>query len=157
VLAAHDPRLAVFEVQTTDEIVDSAVAARRLMLWLVSAFAAAGVGVALLGVYGIVACLVAERQREIGVRVALGATAGAIHRLVLTHGLRLVGGGIVVGIVVAMSLRRAIESQLFGIEATDPLALATVAVALLLTAALPCVIVARRAAQIDPALTLRSE
>jgi predicted permease len=157
VLARHDPRLAVFEVQTTDEIVDTAVATRRLMLWLVGAFAVAGFGVALLGVYGIVACMVAERQREIGVRVALGATAANIHRLVMAHGLTLVTIGLAAGIAAAIALRRAIESQLFGIEPTNGPVLTAVAMALLLSAAVPCFIVSRRAARIDPVRTLRSE
>ncbi len=157
VLRRHDPRLAVFAVRSTDDLVSGAVATRRLLLWLVSAFAVAGFGVALLGVYGIVACLAAERRREIGVRVALGATSAAIHRLVLAHGLKLVGAGLAIGIVSAIALRRAIESQLFGIEATDPVALAAVAVSLLLAAAVPCYMVSRRATRFDPVRVLRSE
>ena len=89
-LADRDPRLAVFAVRSTDDLVSNAVTSRRLLLWLVAVFAAIGFAVALLGVYGIVACMVEERRRELGVRVALGATAANIHRLVVMHGLRLV-------------------------------------------------------------------
>ena len=157
VLARHDPRLAVFAVRSTDEIVDSAVSRRRLLLWLAGVFAVAGFGVAMLGVYGIVACLVAERQREIGVRMALGATAANVRRLVVSHGLKLVVIGLIGGLAGAIAFRRAIESQLFGIEATNPVTLSAVAVALLAAAAVPCLVVARRAARLDPVRALRSE
>ncbi len=157
VLTRHDPRLAVFAVRSTDEIIDTAVSRRRLLLWLSGLFAAAGFGVAMLGVYGIVACLVAERQREIGVRIALGATTAAIHQLVMAHWLKLVGAGLAIGVAAAVALRRAIESQLFGIEATNPAALAAVALSLLAAAALPCYVVSRRAARLDPVRALRAE
>jgi len=157
VLARRDPRLAVFAVQSTDDMVGNAVATRRLLLWLVGAFAVAGFAVAMLGVYGVMACLVAERQREIGVRVALGATAANIHRLVMTHGLRLVVAGLIIGVAGAIALRRAIEAQLFGISATNIPALAAVALALLAAAALPCLIVSRRATRLDPVRALRAE
>jgi predicted permease len=94
VLAKRDPRLAVFAVQSTDDLLGNAVATRRLLLSLVAAFALAGFAVAMLGVYGIVSCLIAERQREIGVRVALGATSATIHQLVLGHGIKLVAFGL---------------------------------------------------------------
>jgi predicted permease len=157
VLARHDPRLAVFAVQSTDDLVSNATAARRLLLWLVSGFAAAGFLVAMLGVYGVVACLVAERQREIGVRVALGASAATIHRLVIAHGLKLVAIGLAAGVVGAIALRRGIESQLFDISPTNVPALTAVAVVLLAAAALPCLIVSRRATRIDPVRALRAE
>ena len=157
VLSRHDPRLAVFAVRSTDDIIDSAVSTRRLLVWLAGVFAMAGFGVAMLGVYGIVACLVAERQREIGVRMALGATTAHVHRLVMSHGLKLVAIGLIGGLVGAVAFRRAIESQLFGIEATNPLTLSAVALALLVAAAVPCLVVSRRATRLDPVRALRSE
>ena len=157
VLTRHDPRLAMFAVRSTDEIVDNAVSRRRLLLWLAGVFAAAGFGVAMLGVYGIVACLVAERQREIGVRMALGATAANVRGLVVSHGLKLVAIGLIGGLAGAIAFRRAIESQLFGIEATNPITLSAVAAALLAAAAVPCLVVARRASRLDPVRALRSE
>jgi len=156
-LARRDPALPVFAVRTTGEIVSSAVAARRLLLWLVGAFAIVGFGVATLGVYGIVACLVAERQREIGVRVALGATAANIHQLVLGHGVKLVAFGLGAGVLGAMALRRGIESQLFQVSSTNVPALSAVALTLLVAAMVPCVIVSRRATRLDPVRALRSE
>lgn len=156
-LASRDPRLAVSAVQSTDDLVTNATTARRLLLWLVGGFAAAGFLVAMLGVYGIVACLVAERQREIGVRVALGATSASIHRLVMTHGLRLVLAGLIIGVAGAIALRRGIEAQLFNISPTNVPALTAVAIALLAAAAIPCFIVSRRATRLDPVRALRSE
>jgi predicted permease len=157
VLARRDPRLAVFAVQSTDDIVSNAVATRRLLLSLVAGFAAVGFAVAMLGVYGIVSCLVAERQREIGVRVALGATTRSIHRLVLGHGFKLVAFGLIAGVAGAIALRRGIEAQLFGVSPANIPALAGVALALLIAAAIPCLIVSRRATRIDPVRALRSE
>jgi predicted permease len=156
-VSERDPRLAVFAIRTTDDLVADAVRPRRLMLWLVSAFAMAGFAVALLGVYGVVACMVAERRREMGVRVALGASAANIWSLVVTHGLRLVAIGLGLGIVAAVLLRQGIESQLYGVSATNVPALVSVAVALLAAAAIPCAIVARRATHVDPMSALRAE
>jgi ABC-type antimicrobial peptide transport system permease subunit len=137
--------------------VSNAVTSRRLLLWLVAVFAAIGLAVALLGVYGIVACMVEERRRELGVRVALGATAINIHRLVVMHGLRLVAAGLVLGVAGALALRRGIEAQLFSVSATNMPALLAVAAALLCAAALPCFVVSRRATRIDPVTALRTE
>jgi ABC-type antimicrobial peptide transport system permease subunit len=91
------------------------------------------------------------------VRVALGATSASIHQLILGHGFKLVAAGLMAGIVGAFVLRRGIESQLFGVSPTNIPALAGVAVALLIAAAVPCLIVARRATRIDPVRALRSE
>ncbi len=156
-VSERDPRLAVFAIRTTDDLVADSVRPRRLMLWLVAAFALTGFAVAVLGVYGVVAYMVAERRREMSVRVALGASAGRIWSLVVTHGLRLVVIGLGLGIVAATALRRGIESQLYGVSAANIPALAAVALALLLAAAVPCAIVARRATRIDPVSALRSE
>ncbi len=156
-VSERDPRLAVFAIRTTDDLVADAVRPRRLMLWLVSAFALAGFAVALLGVYGVVACMVAERRREMGVRVALGASAASVWSLVVAHGLRLVAIGLALGIVAAVLLRQGIESQLYGVTATSIPALGGVALALLVAAAVPCAVVARRATRVDPVSALRSE
>ncbi len=156
-LARRDPTSPVFAVRTTGEIVSTAVVSRRLLLWLVAAFAIAGFGVATLGIYGVVACLVAERYREIGVRVALGATTANIHRLVIGHGLKLVAAGLIFGVIGALALRRGIEAQLFGISPANVPALTSVALALAIAAAVPCLIVSRRATRIDPVRALRSE
>jgi putative ABC transport system permease protein len=157
IVASRDPRLAVFAIRTTDQLVDSATQSRRLLSWLVSMFAASGLAVALLGVYGVVAFMVAERRREVGVRVALGASAGRIRALVVGHGMKLVALGLLLGIAGTTVFRKSIESQLFGVTPTSLPVLAAVAAALLAVAVLPCFVVARRAARIDPMNALRSE
>ncbi len=93
-LARRDPRLAVFSIQTTADLVSQAVATRRLLLWLVALFASVGLAVTLIGLYGTVSYIVAERTREVGVRLALGATTNQIRRMVLGRGLQLVAVGL---------------------------------------------------------------
>ena len=154
-LAERDPRLAVFAVQSSGDLISSALAARRLLLWLVATFAAIGLAVALLGVYGVVAVMVMERRREMGVRVALGASAGVIRRLVIGHGLRLVAIGLAIGLAGAFALRRFIEAQLYGLTATDVPSLALAGLALMAAAAVPCLLLSNRAAAVDPATALR--
>jgi predicted permease len=157
VLARHDSRLALFAVRSTTDLVDAAVATRRQLLWLAGVFGVAGLAVALLGIYGIVACLLADRQREIGVRIALGARATDVYRLIMTHGLKLIVSGIAAGLLAAFVLRTAIDAYLFGVEATNLPLLAAITVFMLIAALVPCVIVSRRATRLDPVRVLRSE
>jgi predicted permease len=154
-LAERDPRLAVFAVRSSDDLIAGAVAPRRLLLRLVAVFAAIGLAVALLGVYGIIAVMITDRRRELGVRIALGASAGVIRRLVVGHGLRLVAVGLVIGAAGALAFGRLIESQLYGLAATDPLALASAGAALMAAAAVPCLVLSSRAARVDPVVALR--
>lgn len=156
-IAKRDPHLAGFAVRSTGDLVSDAVATRRLLLWLVATFALAGLAVAVLGVYGIVSCLLAERQREIGVRVALGASSANIHRLIIGHGLKLIAIGLSGGIAGAVAMRTAIAAQLFAISPTSVPTLAGAAVALLVATFVPCAIVSRRATRIDPVRVLRAE
>jgi predicted permease len=156
-LAERDPRLAVFAVRSTADLVAGAVAPRRLLLRLVAIFAASGLAVALLGVYGVVAVMITDRRRELGVRIALGASAGIIRRLVIGYGLRLVAVGLIIGLAGAMALGRFIESQLYGLPATDIPALAAAGAALVAAAAVPCLILSNRAARVDPVVALREE
>jgi predicted permease len=156
-LARRDPRLAVFAVRTTADLVSAAVGTRRLLLWLVSIFAAIGVGMAVIGLYGTLSYMVAQRTREVGVRVALGATRFEIRRLVVGRGLRLTATGLAVGLVLAWTLRRAIEAQLFGVMATNVPALAIAALALVAAAFVACLAPAARALRVNPVDALRAE
>lgn len=156
-IAERDPRLALFAVRTGDELVSMAVATRRAMLWVVAGFAVVGFVVAIVGLYGTVAYMVAERTREMSVRVALGATARDISGLVFGYALRLVAVGLAVGLVGAIALRDVIESQLFGIAATNGAVLAAAAVGLTLAALGACAVPARRALRADPVATLRCD
>jgi putative ABC transport system permease protein len=107
-----------------------------------------------IGIYGVLAYLVTQRRKEIGIRLALGSSNGAIFELVLREGLLLIGIGLVMGAVGAVALRKSLESQLFGIRATDPFVLLTVTVVLAAVAVIACAVPARQATKIDPIIAL---
>jgi predicted permease len=156
-VSARDPQLAIFSVQTTADLVSRATAMRRLLLALVTLFAAIGLAVALVGLYGTIAYSVVQRTRELGVRLALGATAANIRRLVLTRGIAIAAFGITIGLTGLLAMRRTVEEQLAGLPATHAPSLAMAAGTLLVAATLACVVPAIRAARVNPADTLRSE
>ena len=107
-----------------------------------------------IGIYGVLAYLVTQRRKEIGIRIALGSSARGIFELVLREGLMLIAAGFVLGAAGAFGLRRSLESQLFGVSAGDPIVLATVTVVLASVAILACALPARRATRIDPIIAL---
>ncbi|HEV2802107.1 MAG TPA: ABC transporter permease [Pyrinomonadaceae bacterium] len=152
-----DPNQPVANVRTLDEVLGRVTAQRRLGMNLLSAFAALGLLLAALGIYGVLSYFVVQHTREIGVRMALGAQAGDVLRLVIGRGVKLALAGIVVGLVGAFLLTRLIESLLFGVSAIDPLTFAGVTVALASVAVLACYIPARRATRVDPMVALRYE
>lgn len=153
-LAAIDPELPLYGVRTMQERIDQSLVDRRTPMVLATMFAAAALLLAALGLYGVLAYQVAQRRREIGIRLALGSDPGGIFALVLREGLTLLAVGLVVGIAGAFGIRRAIESQLYEVNAMDPLVLSAVAGVLALTALLACAVPARRAARIDPMVAL---
>ena len=106
------------------------------------------------GIYGVLAYLVTQRTKEIGIRLALGGSGRSIFELVLREGLLLVGLGFLVGAAGALALRRSLESQLFGIQPDDPIVVGSVALLLAVVALIACAIPARRATQIDPMAAL---
>lgn len=109
------------------------------------------------GVYGVVAYAARQRTREFGIRLALGATAGEVVRLVLRQGLIPVGAGVLLGAVGAFAMTGLVRAELFGVEPTDPLTFALVAVVLSLVALVACYLPARRANKLNPATVLRSD
>jgi predicted permease len=142
---------------TFTEVFSASLKARRFNLTLVGVFAATALLLAVAGIYGVMAYSVARRTHEIGVRMALGAGAPAVLRLVLSQGMLTTGIGVVIGIAGALALTRAMESLLFGVSATDPATLAGVALLLGSAALLACYVPARRAAKVDPMEALRYE
>ncbi len=139
------------------EVIGDSVSARRFNLVLLSAFAAVAVVLAFIGVYGVLAHLVAQRLREVGVRVALGATPADILGLMLRQGAPLVAWGVACGGIGALLLTRLLRSLLWGVSPTDPITFAAVLGALALLGGLASVLPARRALRVDPAVVLRSE
>ena len=127
---------------------------RRSPVLLSLSFAAVALLLSAIGIYGVLAYLVTQRRREIGIRIALGSGAGGIFELVLREGLMLIAVGFLLGAAGAVALRRTLESQLFGLSAGDPIVLATVTLVLAAVAILACALPAHRATRIDPTIAL---
>jgi predicted permease len=156
-IARLDPDLAPFDIHSMSERVDLSLSARRTAMVLANAFGGVALFLASLGIYGVLAYLVAQRTREIGIRIALGSTRTGILRLVLTEGLKLVGVGFVLGIVAAALLQRAVAAEIYGARPFDPLVLAGVMAVLTSIALVACAVPARRAMRVDPMVALRYE
>jgi predicted permease len=152
-----DPDLPLGEVATMEQRLADSVAQRRLGVILIGLFAALALGLALVGVHGVVSYTVIQRTRELGIRVALGARRGQVLGLVLGQGLRLAALGLAVGVVVALALTRVLRAQLYGVSPTDPATFLGFAALLLAVSALASLLPARRATRVDPMLTMRSE
>ncbi len=152
-----DPNVPASSIRTMEQMLAGALATRRFSLLLVGLFAAMALFVAAAGLYAVIAYGVGQRTREIGLRLALGATHGSVLRMILSEGLRLILGGIVIGFVAAFSLVKLISSQLYGVSARDPLSLIFVTAVLAAISLLACWMAARRALQIDPAIALRGD
>ncbi|MFI5311667.1 MAG: ADOP family duplicated permease [Gemmatimonadales bacterium] len=142
---------------TFDDAVSESVARPRLLTALLSLFGALGLALGALGIYGVLAYLVSQRQREIGVRIALGASRGGVLRMIVGRGLALTAAGIAVGLAAALGLSRFLVGVLYGVEPTDPLTFTGVAAVLIGVAALASWLPARRAARVDPAVALRGD
>jgi putative ABC transport system permease protein len=151
------PDLPIAGTTTMDEAVAASVAAPRFRTVLLGLFAAAATLIATCGLYGLMAYSVTQRRREIGVRIALGATRRDVLRLVLMHALRIVGAGLVVGLLGAAGVTRVLQTFLFGIAPTDPLVFAVVTSMLLAVGLLAAWLPARRAARINPWAALRTD
>jgi predicted permease len=157
VLRKLDPDLPLGAPRSLEQVVSQSVASRRFFLDLMRAFAALALLLAVVGIYAVIACNVAQRSHEFGVRMSLGAHTGDIRRLVLGEGLRIAGLGVVVGVAGALALGRFIREQLFGVTSQDPVTLLAVSLLLLASALLACYVPAYRATRVDPAIALRCE
>jgi putative ABC transport system permease protein len=149
-----DRELPVFDTLTMDERMEKSLVSRRSPVLLSLGFGAVALLLSAIGIYGVLAYLVTQRSKEIGIRIALGSSAGAIVELVLREGLMLIGIGFALGGVGAVALRKGLETQLFGVRANDPIVLATVTSILALVALAACAVPARRATKIDPIIAL---
>jgi ABC-type antimicrobial peptide transport system permease subunit len=152
-----DPNQPVGRVVTMSDVVSASIANRRFTMTLVAIFAVLALLLSLVGLYAVVSHSVAQRTREMGVRLALGASPARLLRLVILEGVKLVSVGVVVGLGVALAGIRSIESLLFGVSAYDPATFLVVPLMLLGAAVVGCIIPARRAMRVDPMTALRTE
>jgi len=154
---ALDPGLVLYDVASGGQLVDSALRAPRNLLLGVGAFAATALLLAVIGLYGVLACFVERHRREIGIRVALGGGTRSVVRLVLARGMRPVLAGGSIGLLAAVGVTGFLRSLLFGVGTRDASTYAAVSAAMLATALVACLIPAVRAALLDPVRTLRDE
>jgi putative ABC transport system permease protein len=140
-----------------DQLLGSSMAQRRLTMTLLVGFAGLALLLAAVGLYGVISYSVKQRTHELGIRMAMGAQAGDVLRLILTQGLRLNLIGVMIGLAAAFALTRWMETLLFGVRPTDPLTFTVIAAVLTLVAFVACWLPARRATKIDPMVALRSE
>jgi putative ABC transport system permease protein len=156
-VAAVDGGIALYEIRTLDQVIDRSLAEERFATVVLAGFAGAALLLAAIGLYGIVAFGVTERTREIGLRLALGADGGSVLRMIVWDGLHVVLAGLAIGLLGALALNRVVESFLFQTPPTDPLVYVSVAGILAAAGAFASYVPARRAARVDPAVSLRAE
>jgi predicted permease len=149
--------LPVTDARLMREVFASSSSRQRFNMWLMSLFAASALLLAAIGIYGLLAYSVEQRTHEIGIRVAMGAEAAQVRRMVVREGMRLALIGVAIGIAAALALARSIASFLYGVEAWDPLAFTIVPIVLLAVAFLAMWLPARRASRVDPIVALRYE
>ncbi len=152
-----DPRLPLVDPRTLVRMQQDAMASTSFTVLMLGIAAVIAMVLGTVGIYGVVSYVVSRRTQEIGVRMALGAPAGAVLRDVVGQGMVLAGVGVAIGLAGAWGVSRVLASLLYGVSATDPLTYAGTALALTLVAGLASWIPARRAASVDPTEALRSE
>jgi putative ABC transport system permease protein len=152
-----DPELAIAHVTTLDDVLAESVAQPRFYMTLLTAFAVVAIVLASIGIYGVIAYLVGQRAREIGIRIALGASPSRVVRMVVSEGVAMVGVGIAIGVVGAIALTQLMRALLFNTKSTDPMTYILVTLVLAAVAMLASSVPALRAANVDPALAMRAE
>ncbi len=152
-----DPDQPMWKIRSVETLIERSVADRKFLLALMLMFAALALALTVIGLYGVISYLVNQRTQEIGIRMALGAQVHHIMHLILKHGVALVALGVAIGLSAAVVLTRLIAHLLYGVTATDPATFSAIALLLTFVALVACYLPARRAAQVDPVIALRSE
>jgi predicted lysophospholipase L1 biosynthesis ABC-type transport system permease subunit len=156
VISAIDPALPLYDVHSMSDYVDDALMPRRMPMLLAIVFGAVALFLSAIGIYGVLAYGVAQRRREIGIRLALGSTAAQVFGLVLKDGVMIVGIGLVLGLAGLVALRQVLDTVLYGVKPMDPIVIVSVAAGLAVVALVAMVLPARRAATVDPASALQN-
>jgi putative ABC transport system permease protein len=152
-----DPNQPIYGVQTMEDVISGSMSSQHLNMVLFGIFAAMALILALIGIYSVMSYTVTQSTREIGIRMALGAQARDVLKLIVWHGLALTLIGILLGVAAAFALTRLMSSFLYGVTATDPLTFVAVPAILILVAVISCYVPARRATKVDPMIALRYE
>jgi len=156
-MARVDPTLALFDVKTMAERTELSISSRKAAMSLAVGFGGVALFLSGVGVYGVLSYLLAQRRREIGIRIALGSTRTGIFRLFFREGIVLVSGGLMLGLAGAAAMRRALENQIYGIHPLDPIVLCAAGTVLATVAFSACLWPARQATRIDPMIALNEE
>ena len=156
-IRALDPDLPIYKMRTMEERVEASLAERRFSMLLLTLFAVLALGLAAIGIYGVMSYLVSQGTRELGIRLALGAAPRDLLLLVVRQGMSIAVVGMVLGLAGAFALTRFMRTLLYGVQASDPVTFAAIAATLTLVALVACYVPARRAARIDPIVSLRTE
>jgi putative ABC transport system permease protein len=152
-----DPTIALSDVRTMNEYVAQSLMSRKAAMMLATSFGLLSLFLSAIGIYGVLAYLVTQRSREIGIRIALGSTTQGIFNLVLLEGSWLVASGLLLGFIGAVALRRVLQSQVYGLGVMDPIVIGIVTVILGTIALAACSLPAKRATQVDPASVLNQQ
>jgi predicted permease len=157
VVQSHNKQNVISRPQTMNEVIADTLADRRFAMILLDAFAVVALLLASLGLYGVISYLVGQRTHELGIRLALGAQRSDVLRLVLSHGMKMALGGVVLGVVAAFGLTRLMSKMLYGVSTTDPATFGVITLLLMTVALVACLVPARRATKVDPLVALRYE
>ena len=156
-IARIDPQLPLFDIRTMRDRIDLSLLPRRGSMLLAIGFAIIALLLSAVGIYGVLAYLVTQRTKEIGIRIALGSSAQRVFSMVLREGVLLVAIGLGLGLGGMLGLRQAMQAQIYGIDATDPTVIGIVVATLGIVAVTACLLPARRATQVDPIITLNEQ